>query len=142
MHRYADFGLAFVKLGEEANVDLTTFTMEGSRAAKYRQIIRRLEKDGGSFRIVDTADVPAIMPQLRGVSDDWLAAKATAEKGFSLGFFDEAYVARFPIAVIERDGRIQAFANIWGRTRGVVDRSDALPPRRAEERDGGPVRTC
>jgi phosphatidylglycerol lysyltransferase len=52
------------------------------------------------------------MPQLRGVSDDWLAAKAAAEKGFSLGFFDEAYVARFPIAVIERGGRIQAFANI------------------------------
>jgi phosphatidylglycerol lysyltransferase len=112
LHRYADFGLAFVKSGEEANVDLTTFTMAGSRAAKYRQIIRRLEKDGASFRIVDTADVPAIMPQLRAVSDDWLAAKATAEKGFSPGFFDEAYVARFPIAVIERDGRIQAFANI------------------------------
>ena len=113
LHRYVDFGLAFVKLGEEAQVDLTAFTMEGSRAAKYRQVIRRLEKDGGSFRILDAAETPPIMAQLRAVSDDWLAAKATAEKGFSLGFFDESYLARFPIAVIERDGRIQAFANIW-----------------------------
>ena len=47
------------------------------------------------------------------MSDDWLAAKASAEKGFSLGFFDEAYISRFPVAVIERGGRIQAFANIW-----------------------------
>ncbi len=113
LHRYADVGLAFAKLGEEAKVDLTTFTLEGSRAAKYRQIIKRLEKDGGTFRVVEPADVPAILPQLRAVSDDWLAAKASAEKGFSLGFFDEAYVARFPIGVIERGGRIQAFANIW-----------------------------
>jgi phosphatidylglycerol lysyltransferase len=113
LHRYVDFGLAAVKLGEEAHVDLTAFTMEGSGAAKYRQVIRRLEKDGGSFRILDPAETLPIMPQLRAVSDDWLAAKATAEKGFSLGFFDETYIARFPIAVIERDGRIQAFANIW-----------------------------
>jgi phosphatidylglycerol lysyltransferase len=113
LHRYADFGLAFVKLGEEAKVDLTAFTMEGSRAAKHRQVVKRLEKDGGAFRVVAAADVPAIMPQLRAVSDDWLAAKASAEKGFSLGFFDEAYIARFPVGVIERDGRIEAFANIW-----------------------------
>ena len=53
------------------------------------------------------------MPQLRAVSDDWLAAKASAEKGFSLGFFDEAYVSRFPVAVIEHGDRILAFANIW-----------------------------
>ena len=67
-------------------------------------MIRRLEKDGGTFRIVEPAGVPAIMDQLRAVSDDWLAAKASAEKGFSLGFFDEAYVSRFPVAVIERGG--------------------------------------
>lgn len=113
LHAYADFGLTFAKLGEEASVNLTTFTLDGGQAARYRQAIRRLEKDGGSFRIVERAGVPAIMDELRSVSDDWLAEKASAEKGFSLGFFDEAYISRFPIAVIERAGGIQAFANVW-----------------------------
>jgi phosphatidylglycerol lysyltransferase len=113
LHKYADFGLTFVKLGEEAKVDLTTFTLEGSHASRYRQSIRRLEKDGGSFRIIEPAGVPAVLPQLRAVSDDWLGAKASAEKGFSLGFFDESYLSRFPVGVIERKGRIDAFANIW-----------------------------
>jgi phosphatidylglycerol lysyltransferase len=54
-----------------------------------------------------------MLPRIRAVSDDWLAQKAAAEKGFSLGFFDEAYVQRFPAGVIERDGVIQAFATIW-----------------------------
>ena len=34
LHLYADFGLTFVKLGEEAKVDLTTFTLEGGQASK------------------------------------------------------------------------------------------------------------
>jgi phosphatidylglycerol lysyltransferase len=113
LHHYADFGLMFVKLGEEARVDLTNFTLNGARASRLRQVIRRLEKDGGTFRIVPSEDVPAVIDQLRAVSDDWLKQKAAAEKGFSLGFFDATYLSRFPVAVIERDGRIQAFTNLW-----------------------------
>ena len=53
------------------------------------------------------------MDQLQAVSDNWLQEKAVGEKGFSMGFFDPGYVVRFPVAVIERQGRIQAFANVW-----------------------------
>jgi len=113
LHRYADFGLSLAKLGEKAYVDLNSFTLEGPQGAKYRQVVRRLAKDGGSFRVVEAPDVPQILSELRSVSDDWLAAKGTAEKGFSLGFFDEAYVRRFPVGVVEVSGRILAFANIW-----------------------------
>lgn len=47
LHIYVDLGLRFVKLGEEVEVDLTEFTLEGGRAAKCRQALRRLEKEGG-----------------------------------------------------------------------------------------------
>ena len=113
LHRYADVGLTFVKLGEEARVDLTTFTIEGSRGKKYRNALHRLEREQASFRVIPAEHVACVMDQLRAVSDDWLAQHAGAEKGFSLGFFAPEYVARFPVAVIERDGRIVAFANVW-----------------------------
>ena len=113
MHVYADAGLTFAKLGEAARVNLTTFTLEGGGGYRHRQAVRRLEKEGATFRIVMPDDIPPLLPELREVSDDWLRSKAAAEKGFSLGFFDEAYVARFPLAVIERQGRIEAFANLW-----------------------------
>jgi phosphatidylglycerol lysyltransferase len=113
LHHYADFGLAFVKLGEEARVDLTAFTLEGGRASKFRQVIRRLAKDGGTFRVIPSGEVAAVAEQLRDVSDDWLKAKSAAEKGFSLGFFDAHYLSRFPVAVVELGGRILAFANLW-----------------------------
>jgi phosphatidylglycerol lysyltransferase len=113
LHRYADFGLTFVKLGEEARVDLSAFTLEGSAGSRLRQAIRRLEKEGGLFRVLEPAQSASRVAELEAVSDDWLAAKAGAEKGFSLGFFDRAYVSRFPVAVVERASAIVAFANVW-----------------------------
>jgi phosphatidylglycerol lysyltransferase len=131
LHRYADFGLTFVKLGEEARVDLHRFTIDGGPGAKFRQAVRRLERDRGTFRMIDPADVAAVLPELRVVSDEWLAAKSASEKGFSLGYFDEQYLPRFPIAVIERDGRIEAFANMWRGPGGVELSVDLMRHRRA-----------
>jgi phosphatidylglycerol lysyltransferase len=78
-----------------------------------RHALRHLEHHGASCRIVPATDVPAILADLRTVSDDWLEHKAGGEKGFSLGFFRSDYVERFPVAVVEQGGRIVAFANLW-----------------------------
>jgi len=135
LHRYADFGLTFVKLGEDASVDLTRFSLQGGAASKYRQVMKRLEKDGATFRIIAPADVPGVMNQLRDVSDDWMAEKGSAEKGFSLGFFDADYLSRFPVAAVERSGRIEAFANLWLDARKTSLSLDLMRYRHGAPRD-------
>jgi phosphatidylglycerol lysyltransferase len=135
LHCYADFGLTFVKIGEEARVDLATFQWAGGSNARFRQALRRLEKIGASFRILQPEDVPRVMDQLREVSDEWRAAKAGAEKGFSMGFFDPQYLARFPVAVVEREGRIEAFANLWTSADGVEMSIDLMRYRAGAPRD-------
>jgi phosphatidylglycerol lysyltransferase len=57
--------------------------------------------------------VGAVLPRLRQLSDEWIEKRSAREKGFSLGRFDEGYLRRFPVAVIRREGRIVAFANVW-----------------------------
>jgi phosphatidylglycerol lysyltransferase len=113
LHRYADFGLAFAKVGEEAIVPLDSFSLDGGKRKKMRLQYHKLQKDGATFRTIDAADVPPLLAELRAVSDDWLTLKASSEKAFSLGFFDEDYLKRFPVAVLEVNGRIEAFANVW-----------------------------
>jgi phosphatidylglycerol lysyltransferase len=110
---YVDAGLSLVKLGEEARAPLAEFSLEGSGRADLRQAKRRAERDGASFGIIPIEHVPSMLPQLRAVSDAWLHDKATQEKGFSIGSFEEDYLARFPIAVVRAEGSIVAFANIW-----------------------------
>ena len=84
----------------------------GSNKA-LRSTLSRMNREGFTFRVVDTPQVGPLMGELGEVSDEWLASKNAAEKGFSLGYFDEGYVSRFPIGIIERDGRVEAFANLW-----------------------------
>jgi phosphatidylglycerol lysyltransferase len=113
LHQYADFGLTFAKLGEEAFVELEGFHLDGADRKPFRLALNRAARAGMEFRVVPAAEVPAIAPRLREVSDDWLAHKRAAEKGFSMGFWDAAYVARFPAAVVEHEGRVAAFATVW-----------------------------
>lgn len=110
---YADAGLVGHKVGEEARVDLKRFSLDGPAAKDMRAARRRGEREGLSFEIVPAVAVPALMGELRAISDDWLASKAGREKGFSLGFFDPDYLARFDSAVVRHEGRIIAFANLW-----------------------------
>ncbi len=110
---YLDLGLSLLKLGEEARVPLADFTLSGGARKGMRRTVNQVEKDGGTFEIVPVKGVPDVLPQLRAVSDEWLESKKVREKGFSLGFFDEAYLRRHPMAVVRRDGRVVAFANIW-----------------------------
>jgi len=110
---YLDLGLSLLKLGEEARVPLAAFTLQGGARKGLRRVVSQVEKDGGEFGIVAVEDVAAMLPELRTVSDDWLQAKKVREKGFSLGFFDDAYLRRFPMAVVRREGRVVAFANLW-----------------------------
>ena len=113
MPLYVDLGLNLSKLGEEARVPLDAFSLEGPARADLRQAHRRAGRDGAEFQIVARADVGALIPALRAVSDAWLAEKNAAEKRFSLGFFDERYLMNFDCGVVRRGGAIVAFANIW-----------------------------
>ena len=110
---YIDLGLSFSKLGEEARVDLRNFDLEGSSRAGLRHALSRSRRDGAEFAVLPAAEVPAVMAELKAVSDQWLKAKAMQEKGFSLGYFDPLYLANFDCAVVRVGGRIVAFANLW-----------------------------
>jgi len=99
-----DRGYAFFKLGEEAHVQLGRVTLDGSEGKLYRQILRRGERDGLRMRILAPVDVGPVLPALRAVSDDWLRTKRQRERQFSIGFFDEEYLQRFPCAIVEGSG--------------------------------------
>lgn len=110
---FAECGLVSIKIGEEARVLLTDFTLAGSARKALRTSVNRMEREGFTFRIVEPPAVQALLPELEDVSDEWLATKNASEKGFSVGYFDEEYLKRSPVAVMERNGRVEAFTNLW-----------------------------
>ncbi len=113
LHYYIDLGLTLIKLGEEALVSLETVSLTGKSNKWFRYITHHLEEQGYRFEIIPAVQVPPLLPELRRISDDWLEKKRTREKGFSLGYFNESYLALFDLATVRKEGKIVAFANIW-----------------------------
>jgi phosphatidylglycerol lysyltransferase len=109
---YLDAGLRLFKLGEYAWVPLAGFSLQGKRRGNLRNGVNRSEREGLSFSLVEREEVAALLPELRAVSDAWLDKHNTAEKRFSVGAFDDAYIVRNPVAVVRREGRIIAFASL------------------------------
>jgi phosphatidylglycerol lysyltransferase len=127
---YTNLGMTFLKLGEEARVPLASFSLEGASRRGLRHSHNKLSGSGYTFRIVPTEQVPGLLDSLKRVSDAWLQAKNTREKGFSLGFFDPAYLARCPVAVVDNAEGIAAFANLWqgsGKQELSIDLMRHLP---------------
>ena len=142
LHRYADFGLTFVKLGEEARVDLSSFSLEGARASKHRQALKRLEKEGG--------DLPR-HPRRRGAGRDGPASSglrrlAPREGRRREGVFAGLLRPRLRPAL--SGGRRRAPGTHPGLRQPVARRRqgravggpDALPQGRAEGRHGSALR--
>lgn len=111
---YLDMGLSLLKLGEEGRVPLRDFNLDGGSRKRLRRAVRVVEAAGGSFEMYrGAAAVDAILPALKPVSDEWLAARGSREKGFSLGFWNESYLRSTSIAVVRQGEQIVAFANLW-----------------------------
>jgi len=109
---YLDAGLSAYKLGEYAEVDLPAFSIKGPKLAHLRHALNKGERDGLRFELYAPAQVPALLPQLQPVSDSWLEQHSTREKSFSLGAWLPDYLARFPLAVVSKDGLPVAFASL------------------------------
>lgn len=110
---YLEHGLTLLKLGEEARVPLPAFSLEGGERASLRRWRNAVERAGCRVEILPPGASTGILPELERISNDWLTAKQTREKRFSLGSFSPEYIRHFPIAVVRQGERAVAFATLW-----------------------------
>ena len=110
--RYIEMGLSMIKLGEEARVPLKNFSLDGSSRKDLRRTCKKSADNDLHFKIVHQSEVPSMLPQFKAISEAWLADKQTGEKGFSLGFFEEKYLAYYDMAIVTLGERPIAFANV------------------------------
>jgi phosphatidylglycerol lysyltransferase len=110
---YLEVGMSLLKVGEEARVRLEQFNLDGKSKKVLRNTVNKLVREGLRLEIVPIEQVPAMLPQLKPISDAWLREKRVREKGFSLGAFDERYLSRTPMAVVWQNDQPVAFANLF-----------------------------
>lgn len=110
---YQKLGLKKLKVGDDAIVDLTQFTLEGKAAKTFRSKVNQLEKEGVHTQFYEVPIRAGLMAQIREVSDEWLQIPGRRERQFTLGMFDEEYLNSTPIFTAEDgSGRVLAFVNL------------------------------
>ena len=124
-----DLGMTLHKMGEEAVVNLRRFTLEGPQRKRLRTTYARAGRDGLTLDIAMPPHDPALMAELRAISDEWLAAKKSREKGFSVGRFDPEWLDRWALALVRQDGRLVAFGNIMTTDRHAMASIDLMRHR-------------
>jgi phosphatidylglycerol lysyltransferase len=110
---YRDAGLATLKIGEEAIVDVASFSLCGNGMKSLRASINRLTRDGYVTRYCESPHAGERLDALRAVSDSWLSLPGRRERSFTLGRWDAADIASCPVMTVEHADRgIVAFVNM------------------------------
>ncbi len=109
---WIEMGLTVNKIGEEAIVPLANFSLAGKRYKAMRAAYNQLEREGIGFELAAPPHSAELLAELAAISSVWLAGKKGREKRFSVGRFDTDYLQRFRLALVRREGRLVAFANV------------------------------
>ncbi|VVE53194.1 transmembrane protein [Pandoraea fibrosis] len=107
---YVDAGLTLMKVGEEAWLDLDTFSVSGARRSHLRYALKRGEREGLTYRLVSPGEMSSALPSLRAASNAWLHHRKASERCFSIAAFDESFVKRHSAIVVSRGSDTLAFA--------------------------------
>lgn len=110
---YRRLGFRKLKIGDDAVVDLTQFSLDGRGMKKFRHKINHIERSGVHIRCYAPPLDEEVLLQAREVSKEWLRTPGRRERGFTLGMFEAGYIQSTPLfAAVDRDEKILAFVNI------------------------------
>jgi lysylphosphatidylglycerol synthetase-like protein (DUF2156 family) len=117
-----------VDIGDEAVLDVATFSLAGRRMRNLRQAVRRAANAG--VRVEIGALDPLLVPRLAPVLRDWLNGRG--ERGFAMNL-DAILVPRDDVLVAvayDAAGEPQAFARFAVAAGGAILSLDVAPRRR------------
>jgi phosphatidylglycerol lysyltransferase len=112
LHVYERAGFKRIKVGDDAIVDLTLFTLEGKEKKAFRHTINKIEEADIQFIHHEPPIADEILSQLKEVSDEWLKIPGRRERQFTLGTFEPDYIKSTPLfTAADPHGTILAFIN-------------------------------
>ena len=135
LRHYQDAGFETLCIGHEGMVNLATPNPDEEAVKTLSPEVSRLTAAGYQAKVHEPPLSDRLLGELRVVSDEWLTAMYTSEKGFSLGWFEADYLRDKPVVTVHTpEGLVTAFANILTEHRRHQIAIDTLRHRREPER--------
>lgn len=114
---YTRLRLRKLKIGDDAVVDPSKFSLEGRSKRDIRSKARHFEELGMDVVEYEPPLSPGTLSQLRMVEEEWLNIPGRRERTFAVGYFDQDYLRSTTVlAAIDRNRKILAFINLLSTT--------------------------
>ncbi len=102
-----------LKIGQEAIVDLNTFTTSGTSKQSLRNAMNKVEKAGYKLKIYEPPVKEGLLQKLKQVSDEWMTDNEKEEVVFTQGYFDPDILKNCTLLTVENEEeKVVAFANL------------------------------
>ncbi len=112
-------------LGQEAVVNLDTFTLQGGDKKSMRNALNKVSERGFKSRIFEPPLKEGVIQKLKAVSDEWLLDMERQELVFSQGMFRWAEIKNQTVLAVENaEEKIIGFMNIipdYAKHEGTYD---------------------
>ena len=122
---FSQINKKYLLIGQEAILNLETFSLSGSKMHPLRNAINKSKKEGYTFHIYPSPVKDGIIQKLKQVSDEWLKKPGKTESIFSQGMFIPEVLKETTILTIENaEDKIVAFLNIipdYAKSEGTYD---------------------
>lgn len=113
LETFKALGKKSMPVGEEAIVDLTSYTLDGGKMKTTRSAINRLTAEGFDIKIYEPPIKEGLLQKLEQVSDNWLRVLGQKEVAFTQGVFDRSILKEQTIITVEnKEEKVLAFLNI------------------------------
>ena len=123
-------------IGQEAILNLQTFTTDGGKMKSIRNALKKTESTGCVFKINHPPIKAGLMQKLEQVSDEWLEVMEREELGFTQGFFVPEILSSNIIMTVENaEEKVVAFLNIVPDYNGKEATYDLI--RKSKDAPGG-----
>lgn len=110
---YTTMGYKHIPIGEEAVLNLTTFTLDGGKMKTTRSAISRLTAEGCCLKVYKEPIKEGLLQKLEKVSDNWLDELNQKEVAFTQGVFDTSILKTQTIITVEdAEEKVYAFLNL------------------------------
>lgn len=133
---YAELHAKSLFIGQEAILDLETFSLAGGEKKPIRNALNKIKAEGYTTHINVPPLRDGLIQKLKAVSDDWLKYTGRQELVFSQGVFDRVEIKNQTVITVEnKEEMVIAFLNIipdYAANEGTYD----LQRKTAEAQNG------
>ncbi|HNW55094.1 MAG TPA: phosphatidylglycerol lysyltransferase domain-containing protein, partial [Bacteroidales bacterium] len=110
---YKSLGRKSLYIGQEAVVDITTFSLSGGDKKSMRNALNKVTERGFTARVIEPPLREGLIQKLKAVSDEWLLETEREELVFSQGMFNWNEIKNQAVIVVENaEEKVIAFLNI------------------------------